>query len=82
MAVQPISFPQEGVSGITGNWRSQRPVLNKSECKKCLICWSYCPEACIDKESLEINYTYCKGCGICAAECPFGAIAFEEEDAQ
>ena len=66
----------------TGSWRALRPVLDKSKCIKCLLCWVYCPEPAIrrnDDDSVEIDYDFCKGCGICAHECPVKAITMVEE---
>ena len=62
-------------------WRVQRPVLDHSQCVKCLLCWVLCPEGVIDKESgeLEIDMNYCKGCGLCAHECPKDAIKMVRE---
>jgi 2-oxoacid:acceptor oxidoreductase delta subunit (pyruvate/2-ketoisovalerate family) len=77
----PISFPLEGSIGITGNWRTFRPVI-KEGCNKCGICWMYCPEGVIKRKSdgsFEINYMYCKGCGICANECPTNNIEMIRE---
>ncbi|MCK7467238.1 MAG: 4Fe-4S binding protein [Desulfosudis oleivorans] len=31
----------------TGSWRSERPVVEKEKCIKCMFCWLYCPEGCI-----------------------------------
>jgi pyruvate ferredoxin oxidoreductase delta subunit len=42
----------------------------------------YCPEACISKEGIEIDFQYCKGCGICAVECPAEAIVMVKEEKQ
>lgn len=73
------SVPQEGSAGLTGTWRTFRPVLDKERCTGCLLCWIFCPEACMTKE-LEIDYRFCKGCGICAEECPRKAITMVEEE--
>ena len=67
----------------TGDWRSQRPVVDKEKCNKCGLCWLYCPDAAI--EHLEDGYYepdlfYCKGCGICASVCPKEAITMIEEE--
>lgn len=53
-------------------FRTLHPEIDGKACIKCMMCWVYCPEGCIDKsgESLEIDMDYCKGCGICANECP------------
>lgn len=68
----------------TGSWRSQKPSRDLKKCTNCLICWMYCPEACIlvkNGKLQKIDYDYCKGCGICATECPFKAITMTDEDA-
>ena len=77
--VTTISVPREGSGGNTGRWRIFRPVKDDERCNECLVCWIYCPEACISKQ-LRIDYNYCKGCGICAAECPRNAIAMVKEE--
>ena len=67
----------------TGDWRSQRPIIDKSKCSKCTLCYIFCPEGCIEKDAegyFEANLFYCKGCGICAAECPKKAITMVEEE--
>ncbi len=74
-----ISVPSKGSVGLTGTWRTFVPVLSRERCTGCLICWVYCPEACITRE-IEIDLNFCKGCGICAEECPRGAIAMVKEE--
>ena len=68
----------------TGEWRSQRPVLDPEKCNRCGLCWMYCPDNAVVAEaeggSYQICYKYCKGCGICAQECPKGAISIEKEE--
>lgn len=78
--LQPISYPQKGAAGNTGEWRFYKPKINKDRCISCLQCWIFCPEAVIDRETLNIDYQYCKGCGICAYECPKKAIEMEMEN--
>jgi 2-oxoacid:acceptor oxidoreductase delta subunit (pyruvate/2-ketoisovalerate family) len=65
----------------TGSWRTFRPVVNEEKCVSCMLCWKFCPDACIEivMEKPKINYDYCKGCGICAEECPKEAIEMVEE---
>jgi len=78
----PISLPLEGSIGITGDWRTFRPIINSKSCNKCGICWMYCPEGVIkrnDDGCFEIDLTYCKGCGICAKECPTKSIEMKRE---
>ena len=82
-----MASPSLGEAGKTGQWRTQRPVIDHSRCipeknntQGCLRCWLYCPEAVIPKSiPVEINLTYCKGCGLCAAECASGAITMVPE---
>ena len=46
----------------TGGWRSLRPVIDNKKCTSCMICWKFCPEACITPEEQPvINLDYCKG---------------------
>ncbi|MBC7231095.1 MAG: 4Fe-4S binding protein [Actinobacteria bacterium] len=77
--ITTLSVPAVGSVGMTGSWRIFLPVIDGERCNKCLLCWIYCPEACISKD-IRIDYDYCKGCGICAEECPRGAIAMVKEE--
>ncbi len=67
----------------TGDWRSQRPVVDKEKCVKCGLCWVYCPDMAVvltKTGDYQVNLDYCKGCGICAKECPKGAITMALEE--
>jgi pyruvate ferredoxin oxidoreductase delta subunit len=67
----------------TGEWRSDRPVVNREKCTKCGLCWLYCPDVAIRLQEdgyYEPDLDYCKGCGICASVCPTGAITMIEEE--
>ena len=57
---------------VNSGFRTFTPKFDTNSCIKCMLCWVYCPEGCIDKtgEVLEVDLDYCKGCGICAHECP------------
>jgi pyruvate ferredoxin oxidoreductase delta subunit len=66
----------------TGDWRSMRPTWDDAKCKKCGLCWLYCPDNAIyeiEAGFYRANLGYCKGCGICATECKPGAINMVEE---
>ncbi len=65
----------------TGDWRAERPVVDREKCVKCATCWAFCPCQCIVEKPFwfEANLEFCKGCGICAQECPHGAIKMVEE---
>ena len=86
---QGLSYPRTIVSGrsmsenATGNWRTLRPVIDPARCTGCLICWKFCPEACVrlTEKVPAVDLTFCKGCGICAAECPPKCIGMESEEA-
>ncbi len=75
-----------GADGIhilnTGDWRTQRPVLDETKCIRCGRCFLYCPVNSIRKteKAFVISYDYCKGCGICAHECPKEAIEMVAEE--
>jgi len=76
-----ITEPGNSEKNETGGWRSFRPVIKDEKCKRCGICWMFCPDMAISpKEPYQIDYRYCKGCGICANECPFKAIEMVEEE--
>mgnify|MGYP002625180776 CR=1 FL=1 len=77
---RPLAWPTKGASAETGKWRTLRPVKDETKCIGCLLCWVYCPEAVIDKQTISIDYQYCKGCGICAHECPVKAITMVKEE--
>ena len=69
----------------TGDWRTEKPVLDKERCVRCALCWIDCPDAAIkpgDDGYYEADLYYCKGCGICARICPVGAIVMVEEGEQ
>jgi len=67
----------------TGDWRTQRPIIDKEKCNKCGLCWLHCPDASIkplEDGYYEVDLFHCKGCGICAKVCPVGAITMIEEE--
>ena len=62
----------------TGNWRTERPEIDLAKCKRCFLCYLYCPEAAmrLDGENFpHVDYDHCKGCMICYEECPTEAIS-------
>ncbi len=65
----------------TGAWRNIRPEIDQGSCTKCMICWKFCPEACvtIDSGTPVIEMDYCKGCSICADVCPVDCIVMVDE---
>jgi 2-oxoacid:acceptor oxidoreductase delta subunit (pyruvate/2-ketoisovalerate family) len=65
----------------TGDWRAERPVVDREKCVKCATCWLFCPTQCIVEKAtwFEADLAICKGCGICAEECPQRAIRMLEE---
>ena len=66
----------------TGDWRMERPEIDLSQCKRCFLCYLYCPDAAIRLDSdnfPHIDYDHCKGCLICYEECPTDAITRRTE---
>jgi pyruvate ferredoxin oxidoreductase delta subunit len=68
----------------TGDWRVQKPELDKTKCTNCMTCWWWCPDSAIiidkDKKIMKgFDYDFCKGCGICAKNCPVKAINMKNE---
>jgi pyruvate ferredoxin oxidoreductase delta subunit len=77
-----VTEPGSAESYRTGDWKTQRPVVDRSECIKCGLCFLYCPEGCVrpaEEGYFEPDLYYCKGCGICAQECPKKCIHMHEE---
>ena len=67
----------------TGDWRTERPIIDEEKCNKCGLCWLYCPDIAIkplENGYYETDLYYCKGCGICASVCPRNAITMIEEE--
>ena len=67
----------------TGDWRSQKPVIDNSGCNQCGLCYIFCPDACIEQDEegyFKVDLFYCKGCGICAIECPKKVITMVAEE--
>ena len=67
----------------TGDWRSERPIVDEEKCNKCGLCWLYCPEGAmklLEDGYYEPDLFYCKGCGICANVCKREAITIIEEE--
>ena len=78
-----VTDPGSATAYRTGDWRSDRPVLDKSKCIKCGLCWLYCPDIAWDPGEdgfFDLNEFYCKGCGVCVVECPSNAISMIEEE--
>ena len=78
-----VTEPGNAALRRTGDWRSQRRVLDKEKCNKCGLCWLYCPDAAIkpvEDGYYDADLFYCKGCGICARVCPKAAISMIEEE--
>jgi pyruvate ferredoxin oxidoreductase delta subunit len=66
---------------VNSGFRTFHPEVDYDRCIKCMLCWVYCPEGCIDKTSgkIMVDMDYCKGCGICANECPRKCIAMVKD---
>ena len=80
-----MAHPGSATEYKTGDWKSQGPILDKTKCNKCGLCYIFCPEGCINEEAdgyFVADLSYCKGCGICAIECPKKAITMAEEEEQ
>jgi 2-oxoacid:acceptor oxidoreductase delta subunit (pyruvate/2-ketoisovalerate family) len=86
-------LPAGSLKNKTGEWRTERPVVDKSRCIDCATCESYCPEDCIRQfdsiktkspslkgKYYEADFDYCKGCGICVEVCPVKCISMEKEE--
>ena len=66
----------------TGGWRIMKPIIDYGKCRKCRICYVYCPDVSIlldEDDTPRIDYEHCKGCLICSSVCPFKAITIVRE---
>ena len=67
----------------TGDWRSEKPIWIKENCKFCALCFPVCPDSSVivnEEGNMQgFDYDHCKGCGVCAVTCPFKAIEMENE---
>lgn len=79
-AMCPVATDYSGM--LPGDWRAERPVVDRDKCVKCATCWLFCPVQCVVEKPawFDIDYRTCKGCGICAVECPQRAIAMVAEE--
>jgi len=74
--------PGNAVHVHTGTWRVELPVIDRSICTRCGLCFVQCPDGAIaiDSEGYPvIDYDHCKGCMICRQVCPLEAIGGEKE---
>ncbi|BCS96284.1 hypothetical protein DSLASN_19160 [Desulfoluna limicola] len=78
MSAPAIRSPETSRHVKTGLWRTVRPVIDYSKCRKCWWnCSCFCPDSAItvNAEGFPvIDYAYCKGCLVCARECPRKAM--------
>jgi NADPH-dependent glutamate synthase beta subunit-like oxidoreductase/Pyruvate/2-oxoacid:ferredoxin oxidoreductase delta subunit len=83
--------PQKAVQGfreVVGNVSKKElgataaRCFSCGTCTQCDICYLYCPDQSIIKDShgYKTDYDYCKGCAICAEECPRGVVHMEPEE--
>ena len=78
-----VTEPGSASQYETGDWRTEKPIIDLDKCNKDSLCYIYCPDAAIEMNEEgypEVNLFYCKGCGICAMECPKKAITMIEEE--
>lgn len=78
----PIAIKAAPISGRNpyyskGTAKTAIPVIDRSKCSKCALCWMSCPEGAIEETPdgfFNVLGDYCSGCGICASVCPLKCI--------
>ena len=76
-----IYEPATSKNFLTGEWRTNTPVLDQEKCRNCLLCVPYCPDSSIPVKNgkrLDFDYDHCKGCGICVKACPMDVLEIKE----
>jgi pyruvate ferredoxin oxidoreductase gamma subunit len=85
LSAPDIFAPASSARVPTGLWRTMRPVIDYSHCKRCAwICSTLCPDSTISVNAdgyPQIDYEHCKGCLICMTSCPSHAIRALPEEA-
>jgi len=78
IAAPAIHAAATSVAVKTGLWRTMRPFIHYSRCRRCWwTCSTLCPDGAItlNKDGYpQIDYVHCKGCMVCAAGCTRHAI--------
>jgi pyruvate ferredoxin oxidoreductase gamma subunit len=85
-AVTAPAIEAEATSALrtTEGWRLYRPVIQRTRCTRCFLCFALCPEGAIQLDPQDypvIDYSHCKGCLVCMTECAPRAIDELREDA-
>jgi 2-oxoacid:acceptor oxidoreductase delta subunit (pyruvate/2-ketoisovalerate family) len=60
-----------------GTTKTDFPLIDKTKCTKCSLCWISCPEGCLNRKPdgyYQVEEEYCSGCGMCAEVCAPKAI--------
>ncbi len=73
LSTKPIT---RGTFSLGGTQQMQSGYYITDQCRGCKICYSKCPQKCIDLNSkpLVIRQENCLHCGNCMEVCPFGAV--------
>ena len=79
-------WPAGDIPINVGSYSDTKPVIDKSRCSSCLLCWLYCPDGAISISEEDnkpiVNDHLCKGCGICVYECPLKIITLQSIEQQ
>ena len=59
--------------GLTGDPHVNKAYINSEKCKRCLKCFSYCPQRAI--KSCIVDETKCIGCEKCLRVCAYDAVS-------
>ncbi len=79
-------WPAGDIPINVGSYSDTKPVIDKSRCSSCLLCWLYCPDGAISISEEDnkpiVNNDLCKSCGICVYECPLKIIKLQPMEQQ
>ena len=79
-------WPAGDIPINVGSYSDTKPIIDKSRCSSCLLCWLYCPDGAISISEEDnkpiVNNDLCKSCGICVYECPLKIIKLQPMEQQ
>lgn len=68
--------PVGTVLGFLARFSWLKVHFDTEKCRKCSMCSKNCKAACIDYQTMTVDYSRCVACGNCLEKCKFGALSY------